>query len=169
MSFDWQKITIPTTFSYKRFEDYRGSFSKLINEQLLRQEWCKPSDLNFVVTENPLTFRGFHWQESPFEEYKIIFCLTGSIIDFSFDTKLENPKLHKFELTSDEHYGLIIPPLWGHGYLTNFPNTSVLYLTSGSYHPESEKGARWNDQKLNFPNEYKPKTISEKDGMWPNL
>ena len=48
-------------------------------------------------------------------------------------------------MTADNGLSLYIPEGCAHGFQTLADDAEVFYQMSASYHPESARGARWND------------------------
>ena len=65
---------------------------------------------------------------------------------------------------------LYVPGGCAHGYLTMEDGSEVEYPVSESYHPEAERGIRWNDPafRVEWP-EVGTLTMSEKDKAWPDF
>lgn len=136
----------PIRFSTNVYSDERGNFLPFIIEKDFPN--FKLHQFNTVITYEPYTFRGLHWQEPPYSQAKIIHCPFGKIIDFLVDIREGSPNYGKsycFFLSSYEDW-VYIPEGFAHGYLT-LPNeyeknhpTIVEYLVNNEYNKESERG-----------------------------
>jgi dTDP-4-dehydrorhamnose 3,5-epimerase len=148
--------------------DSRGSFTR-ISDSL----WGVPPVLQISVSTNllPGTLRGMHASKREMGEFKVVTCLSGSVVDFVIDLRPESSeygKKLKFEL-QENNASILIPPGCVHGFLTLEPNTEILYAMSAVYKPEMEVGFRWNDPLLAIDWPKTPEVISSKDAAHPLL
>jgi dTDP-4-dehydrorhamnose 3,5-epimerase len=157
--------------SNRVFIDHRGVFSPL-SLNTLDKNWIQ-SNISF----NPkrATFRGLHFQLGEFAQSKLIKVITGKIIDFIIDIRLDSDNYmnqYEFEIIPGED--LYVPRGFAHGFLTLEPNTIVQYLVDNVYNPEAEGSIFWREvpgivkivEEL-MPN--KPLNISEKDYFTKNF
>ena len=154
-----------------KLEDERGFFARVFCKEEFENANLNSNVLQANISYNKVagTLRGMHYQQSPYQETKFIRCIRGSIYDVVIDLrKTSDTYLQTFgiELNSDNRKALFIPKDFAHGFITLQQNTEVLYLSSQSYVPNSEKGIRWNDPKfsINWPVDLS--VISEKDANW---
>ncbi|NLD50137.1 MAG: dTDP-4-dehydrorhamnose 3,5-epimerase [Clostridiaceae bacterium] len=148
--------------------DERGFFART---------WCKEEFMKHGLNPNLVqcnlsyniksgTLRGMHYQAAPYEEAKLVSCVSGSIYDVIIDLRETSPTFgqwHAFELSAVNHRMLYIPEGFAHGFQTLKDNTSVFYQMSEFYHPECVRGIRWDDPAFNIEWPDKPIIISEKD------
>jgi dTDP-4-dehydrorhamnose 3,5-epimerase len=168
MSF--KEIPIPGAYEIKLspFEDERGVFTKLFAKDALEEiEFNENiSQINHSINKEKGTIRGMHFQFQPFTEIKIVKCLKGKVYDVIIDIRKDSPtflKWHAIELSAKGYNMIFIPKGCAHGFQTLEDNTELLYLHTGSYHPESQGGLKFDDPLIciNWPLE--PTTISQKD------
>ena len=124
---------IPKIYNYHNIKDKRGSFSKLLseinNKKILKNE--KIVEVNYSYNKNKGTIRGFHYQIGKFKEKKIIFCLTGKILDISINVDKKSKsynKIFKFVLDGNKNKFLVIPNNFAHGFQALKENTTLIYL-----------------------------------------
>ena len=94
------------------------------------------------------TIRGLHYQESPFQEVKVVRAVAGAIFDVAVDLRRDSPTFCQWigvELTSHNRRSLYIAPGLAHGYQTLTDDAEVFYLVSAPYSPPHQRGVRWND------------------------
>ena len=170
------KMTLEDVFVIEpdRREDDRGFFTRA---------WCRnefdasgvhfrPVQANLAFTKKRGTLRGLHYQVAPHQEIKLVRCVKGAIFDVIIDLRKES-RTHlqwlSVELTSDNGKALLVPEGFAHGYQTLRDGTEVLYQVSQFYHPESERGVRWNDPAfaIKWPKSDNP-ILSDKDKNWPD-
>ena len=162
-----EDINSPILINTKCFTDDRGEFTKLFDAEIFNTSKLRIVDINIVHTSGRYVFRGFHWQEKPNQEYKIVKCIEGSIIDVCIDIENKDLELVSFPLNASDNKSIVIPPNFAHGYLIISSRATVVYGTTAHYVPESERGIRWNDPKIEW-NLPKPTKVSSKDGSWKN-
>jgi dTDP-4-dehydrorhamnose 3,5-epimerase len=73
------------------------------------------------------------------------------------------------ELSKENRKSIHIAPGCANAFLTLEDNSLIHYYCSKSYHPDSEKGIRFDDPSFNFQWPTKPEVISEKDLSHPNF
>lgn len=159
----------------QKFEDERGMFART---------WCRKEfeahglvtnmvQSNISLSKNKGTLRGLHYQSAPYAEAKLMRCTKGAIYDVCIDLRQDSETYKQWfgvELTEKNYRMLYVPEGFAHGYEILEDNTEVFYLVSEFYHPEAEKGVRWNDPC--FQIDWPIKTdiiISDKDKCWPDF
>ncbi len=155
----------PQLVHNKAFNDHRGIFVPLSLTSHLT--WTQS---NISVNPNKFTFRGLHFQSTPFEQSKLIKVIDGNIIDFIIDLDEKRKtylKVQFFNLGAGDE--LYVPKGFAHGFLTLQKNTIVQYLVDNTYSPNHEGIINWkhfpeveNEIRKLILNENEL-TISEKD------
>jgi dTDP-4-dehydrorhamnose 3,5-epimerase len=138
-----------------------NSFSKKINGY--HSEW---KQMNHSFNSDKYTWRGFHFQNSPFQETKAIRCVQGKVLDCVLDLREHSKtylKVFQVELSQDNCKMLFIPKGFAHGYLTLEENSALVYLHDEYYMPEYESGVRFDDPKIDFTLPINPIIISDRD------
>ena len=157
-----------------RHEDARGFFARLWCRNEVGVQGLTASVAQVNVTWNPAkgTLRGLHWQESPHEEAKVVFCARGAIFDVAVDLRPSSPTYGQWvgvTLGAEEFRLFYIPEGCAHGYQTLREETVVVYQTTEPYAPDHERGVRWNDPAFNIDwPPFADLTISAKDLAWPD-
>ena len=131
-------------------QDERGFFARTFC-----QEEFKTHGLNFRVAQCNISFnekkgtlRGMHYQAEPHGEPKLVRCTMGAIYDVIVDLRRDSPTFCQwvaYELTAENRRALYIPIGVAHGFQTLEDNSEVFYMMGEFYHPESARGARWDD------------------------
>ena len=112
------------------------------------------------------TLRGMHYQLPPHSETKIVRCIRGSLWDCILDLRPNSPSFGKWfgeTLSAENRKMMYVPKGFAHGLITLESNTEAFYLVDEFYHPENERGVRWNDPKFGIRWPIEPTVISEKD------
>ncbi len=128
-------------------EDERGSFSKIFNEDLFRNLGLNNEfKENFYSTSKKDVIRGMHFQLPPHDHDKLVYVLSGSIIDVVLDLRknsLTYGSCDSFTIHGGLRDSVFIPKGCAHGFLSLQDETTVGYLTSSCYNPESDSGICW--------------------------
>ena len=158
----------------QRLEDERGffarSFCRREFEQLAMNSDVVQANVSYNVNKG--TLRGMHYQVAPAPETKLVRCTRGSIVDVIVDMRESSPTYRQHiqvELTAQNHRALFVPANFAHGFQTLEDDSEVMYLVSGFYTPECERGLRFNDPALNIQWPVPVEHISDKDRQWPLL
>jgi dTDP-4-dehydrorhamnose 3,5-epimerase len=154
--------------------DERGFFARL---------WCRDEfaarglTADFVQCNDSFsarrgTLRGLHYQTAPYQEVKLVRCVRGAIFDVLVDLRPASPTFARWfgtELSAENRTMLYVPEGCAHGYLTLEEASEIVYPVSRLYHPEAERGVRWNDPRfaIEWP-DAGSLTISAKDEQWPD-
>jgi dTDP-4-dehydrorhamnose 3,5-epimerase len=156
--------------------DERGWFMRFFDSELFKKniqdfdsDW---KQMNHSYNALKYTWRGFHYQEMPYQETKIVRCVRGAVLDCVLDLReSSNTYLKSFqlELSSANKKMLYIPKGLAHGYLTLENDVELLYLHDEFYNPEFERGVRFDDIKITFELPLNPVVISERDKNHANL
>lgn len=121
-------------------EDARGSFSEIWSTDRLESDnLFIPYQSNFSRSGRGV-FRGFHLQEPPHSQKKLVSVLSGRVMDFFIDLDPKSPTLGEMgyiEL-SEERDSLLIPESMAHGFLSLEEDTMLCYQVDTPYWPDSE-------------------------------
>lgn len=112
------------------------------------------------------TLRGLHYQAPPHAEDKLVRCTRGSIYDVIVDLRRRQPTFKRWwcaELSSDNRKMVYIPKGLAHGFLTLEDDCEVTYQMSTPYHPESARGARYDDPAFAVDWPFAPAVIGDRD------
>lgn len=158
-------------FETKKFNDPRGSFVKIYQREWLEQSIGDNSiEECFISSSNKNVIRGMHFQTPPFDHHKIVFVLSGKILDVIIDLRKKSKTYGKYfsiELTGESGRALFIPKGMGHGFLSRENNSTVGYLTTKSYRPENDRGILWSSFGMEWGTKYP--SISDRDKGFPSL
>jgi len=156
----------------EKSEDERGFFSRLFC-----QEEFGAHALHFNLSQWSCSFnykrgtlRGMHFQASPYEEIKIVYCTQGAIFDVIIDLRRESSTYKRWfgtELTALNRTLLYVPAGFAHGFQTLQDHSEVLYQISHPYHPGAARGILWNDPAFQISWPLWVEIISLKDQNYP--
>ena len=154
--------------------DGRGFFAR---------SWCRKefekNGLNTDLAQCNLSFnhrkgtvRGMHFQLAPYREVKLVRCIRGAIYDVIIDLRKDSVTFKSWigvELSADNRTMLYVPEGFAHGYQTLVDNSEVFYQTTQFYHPDAERGCRWNDPAFGIQWPLEVTQISHKDTNYPDI
>ena len=142
------------------FEDERGFFYESYNQQKFNDAIGKV--ISFVQDNHSKSskgvLRGLHYQESPFEQGKLVRVVTGQVFDVAVDIRTDSPTYGQWVsqiLSADNRKQLWIPEGFAHGFLTLSDYAELLYKTTNFYNQASEKTISFDSNLFNI--------------KWPNL
>ena len=133
------------------FKDDRGFFYESYNKNNL--------DINIVFVQDNESksykgvIRGLHFQAPPFEQTKLVRCVSGNILDVAVDLRTNSKTYGKFfsiELSSENNKQLFVPKGFAHGFQVLSETAIVNYKVDNFYNPKSDSGIIWNDKDLSI-------------------
>jgi len=157
----------------ERLEDHRGFYARGLCQREFANEGLVLNlvQSNISFTHKKGTLRGMHYQVAPHQEVKIVRCTRGAIFDVIIDMRPESSTYLKWfgvELNEENRKTLYIPGGFAQGFETLRDNTEVSYGVNEYYHPECEKGLRYNDPAFGIEWPFEPEVITDKDKSWPD-
>ncbi len=160
----------------KIYKDSRGCFFESFNKQKL--EDILKAEINFVQDNHSVSkkgvLRGLHYQTGEMAQAKIVRVVSGSVQDVIVDIRPESRTYGQhlsMELNAQDRNMIFLPGGMAHGFLAIEDNTEFLYKCDNYYHPDSERGIRYDDPSIGIswqlPSE--DLILSEKDRSLPYL
>jgi dTDP-4-dehydrorhamnose 3,5-epimerase len=153
--------------------DERGFFARAWCQDELAQHGLESRLSQFNMSGNVRrgTLRGMHYQVAPYEEVKILRCVSGAVWDAVVDLREGSPTHGRWighELTAENRRAVYVPAGFAHGYQALTDGAEVLYSASEPYRPGAERGLRWDDPAFGIKWPVTPPILSEKDAAWPD-
>ena len=155
-------IIEPQIFSYDRGIFYE-SFNKKVFNEFFKINFIQDNESKSVKG----VVRGLHFQKPPFEQTKLVRCVSGNILDVTVDLRKNSKtfgKFFKIELSGNNNKQLLIPKGFAHGFQVLSDEAIVNYKVDQYYNQEYDSGIIWNDINLqiNWNRDNKP-ILSNKD------
>jgi dTDP-4-dehydrorhamnose 3,5-epimerase len=157
----------------QHFSDQRGWFMELIKSSAYQAEGVPAhfaqSNVSFSKAN---VLRGLHYQLPPHEQGKLVTVLSGIVWDVAVDLRTDSPTHGAwvaYELSSENHWLLYIPPGFAHGFVALAEDTVVHYSCTKEYDKASERGVRGDDPDLAIPWPVEDPIVSDKDAALPFL
>lgn len=159
---------------FEKNGDPRGFFARAYDAQEFKKLHLKDRFVQANVSRSRErgTLRGLHYQTSPHAEAKLIRCTKGALYDVALDLRPDSPTYKQWfsiELTAANYKQLYVPEGFAHGFITLEDDTETFYQVSEYYHPEAEKGVRYDDPTFEIKWPISVEVISDKDKTWPNF
>jgi dTDP-4-dehydrorhamnose 3,5-epimerase len=172
MIFSATKITGAFLIRPEPIEDERGFFARTYDVDELRAHGIDPLIRQRSVSFNRRrgTLRGLHFQASPHEENKLVWCSRGAVHDVIVDLRPASPSYRQWvavRLDADGLETLFVPQGCAHGFITLEDDTSVRYDISATYAPASARGLRFDDPAFRIEWPFAPVVISPRDLAFP--
>ncbi len=158
----------------EKLEDSRGFFARTWCQRefethgiAFRQVQC-----NVSYNKEKGILRGMHFQSSPHEEAKLIWCIKGAIFDVIIDLRPGSPTFSQHitaVLTAENRRMIYVPEGFAHGFQTLRDDTEIFYQMSERYAPEYAKGVRWNDPAFGIQWPVDERLISDRDQSYSDF
>lgn len=152
------------------FTDHRGLFVKTFHDDTMHSLGV---DFNvheeFYSVSHKNVLRGMHFQLEPHAHSKIVYCLSGAVMDVLLDLRsgLHFGQAKNTILSGNNKRILFIPPGIAHGFLSLEDNSMMMYKTNIHHVPSADCGIRWDsfgfDWKILNP------ILSDRDKTHPTL
>jgi dTDP-4-dehydrorhamnose 3,5-epimerase len=147
------------------FKDNRGIFIKTFRADQFRElgiSFEPREEFYSISAKNVL--RGMHFQTPPAAHAKLVYCLSGRVLDVALDMRRSSPAFgNSFGVVLDDKTRdvLFIPVGFAHGFLALEDNSLMVYKTDAVHAPKLDAGIAWDsfgfDWKISAP------IISERD------
>lgn len=152
-------ITPPTIF-----EDFRGNYVELYNQQLYRQAGLdQPFVQDDISTSSRHVLRGIHGDQ---ETWKLVSCLYGKFYLVVVNWDPASPQYRQWEgftLTGHNPCQVLIPPRFGNGHVVLSREAIFHYKQTSYYNRAGQFTIMWNDPDLNIWWPVKNPILSRRD------
>ena len=155
------------------FRDERGFFIEVWHKQRYAEAGL---DYDFVQDNHSRSakkvLRGLHYQDMTAPMGKLVRCTEGAVLDVAVDLRVGAPTFGQWvgvELTADNMRQIMVPPGYGHAFLTLSEFAEVHYKCTGLYTPSSEGGVRWDDPDVAVDWPFRDPILSARDQQSPSL
>ncbi len=158
-----------------RFGDHRGFFSESWNKARLVAAGLDLPEFvqdNHSLSTQAGTLRGLHFQSSPHAQGKLIRCGRGRLFDVAVDVRRGSPTYGHWtgtELSFENGRQLWVPAGFLHGFMTQEPETEIIYKCTDYYAPECDGAVAWDSCGIDWPLGGLDPILSSKDEAAPAL
>ncbi|MBW4330264.1 dTDP-4-dehydrorhamnose 3,5-epimerase [Stakelama sp. CBK3Z-3] len=151
--------------------DRRGSFIKTFHtprfEELgLRTDWRE----EYFSASAKGVVRGMHFQLPPVDHAKMVFCLTGEVLDVVVDLRRGSPAFGTalgFTLSAENGRGLYLPTGCAHGFVSKAEDSGMYYKVTSVHAPEQDAGIAWDSIAFDWP--VSDPELSDRDRRHPRF
>lgn len=168
------ELEIPGCFEIfpRKMEDKRGIFIKTYHEDTFLNHGLKKIDFveEYCSKSYQNVLRGLHFQTPPHDHVKMVYCVSGNILDVIVDLRIGSPtygEFRIFDLSGENAKILVLDKGIAHGFYTHSKEAIVVYKVSSMYSQNHDKGIFWDS--LNIPWPTKEPILSERDGSFPSF
>ena len=95
--------------------------------------------------------RGLHFQNPPYNQAKLVRCISGSVMDVVLDIRLGSPTYGKhlsIELSGENKRQLFVPKGFAHGFVVLSESATFAYKVDNKFEPNFDSGLSWDDSDL---------------------
>ena len=174
--FDFHATPLSGLYIVNRYliEDVRGFFSRFFCAKEFHRIGFDHSisQMNHTKTEHKGTVRGFHYQNVPYAEIKIVSCIKGRVLYVAIDIRQNSPTFLKWfavELSEKNNKSLYIPAGFAHGFQTLEDDCELLYMHSEFYNSDSEGALNILDPAISMEWPLNISQISKRDASSPMI
>jgi len=154
------------------FSDDRGYFMETFHVAKYRSQGLDTAFVQDNHSRSTLNvLRGLHYQLRKSQD-KLVMATQGAIFDVAVDIRRGSPTFGAWvgEVLSDEnHYQLLIPRGFAHGFCALTPTADILYKCSDYFDPTDDRGIVWSDPAIGIRWPVHAPILSTKDQRLPNL
>jgi len=153
------------------FVDERGKFKKILSKDdfdALSLE-SNFAELYYSISKKNV-IRGMHFQTPPMDHIKMVYVISGKILDVCLDLRRESMTFGKYfscVLSGDDDKYLYIPKGIAHGFAALEDNSIVHYAQTTGYSKAHDFGIRYDSFGFNWNIE--SPIISDRDKSFPRL
>lgn len=150
------------------FADFRGDLLKLYRREIFQDILPNIEEMYLSRSEKGAV-RGMHYQLGGKAQDKVVYCISGHILDVSIDLRPHGNLgyVHVEEMVGGGKSALMIPGGFAHGVIALEDDTTFLSMTPQPYSPGDERGIRWDSLGVNFG--IASAKVTAKDLAWPSL
>lgn len=108
----------------------------------------------YYTVSNQGVLRGLHFQTPPHDHAKVVYCLSGAVMDVVVDLRGGSPTYGShamFDLSSRRANIIYIPSGLAHGFYVTEGPAILQYKVTSTYAPEHDKGILWSSVPVPWP------------------
>ncbi len=152
-------------------EDRRGRFVKtFIREEFEKNKLRTDFEEEYYSCSVKGVIRGLHFQLPPEETAKLVYCVSGEVLDAIVDLRVGSPTYNcnlTFDLTEVNAKILYLPAGIAHGFQAVSEKAILMYKVTARYSPAHDSGILWNSAGVPWIAENP--IISDRDMALPSL
>ena len=167
------KTIIPGCFEIQPdvLKDERGTFVKTFHQDIFDKHGLVTDFAEeYYSYSNKGVLRGFHFQLPPYDHVKMVYCVSGTIMDAIIDLRKGSPthgQYAVFELSGEKANALYLEKGIAHAFYVMSDFAIVMYKVTTVYAPEHDAGILWNSAGVPWPDDMP--VLSGRDKSFPPL
>lgn len=151
--------------------DIRGGFVKTVHRSQfdnlgLRWDFVE----QYYSSSHKRVLRGMHYQASPMQHAKLIYCVQGRVLDVALDLRFASATFRQYftiELSADLGNMVYLAPGFAHGFYVFSESATLVYNVTSEFSAEHDLGLRWNSFGFCWPDSNP--IVSVRDANLPEL
>jgi dTDP-4-dehydrorhamnose 3,5-epimerase len=152
-------------------KDSRGSFVKTFRKDVFAKHGLVTefSEEYYSISRKGV-LRGMHFQTPPHDHFKVVYCLSGLVLDAIVDLRVGSPAYRQSEtlaLSAELGNMLYIAPGIAHGFYTLSDEAILQYKVTTAYAPKHDGGIKWDSAGIAWPDA--SPILSVRDHGFPGL
>jgi dTDP-4-dehydrorhamnose 3,5-epimerase len=151
--------------------DDRGRFVKVLDADAFRRAGLATTFAEqYYTVSGGNVLRGMHLQLPPFGHDKLVYCVTGRVLDAVLDLRVGSPTYGRhetFELSAGVPRMLYIREGIAHGFCVLEAPATMVYNVTSSHQASHDSGVRWDSAGIDWP--LARPLISVRDAGLPEL
>ena len=173
MKLDVIETAIPGCYELQPsvLRDSRGAFVKTYHADAFREVGlCTAWAEQYHTTSAPGVLRGLHFQLPPHDHAKLVYCISGRVLDVAVDLRVGSPSYGQcvtLELSAERGNMIYLPTGLAHGFCTHEEPATLVYNVTSVYQPDSDAGIRWDSANIPWP--LTNPLLSERDQSFSTL
>jgi dTDP-4-dehydrorhamnose 3,5-epimerase len=145
--------------------DIRGRFVKVFHAPTFSERGLRIDFVEqYYSVSSRRVLRGLHFQTPPHDHAKLVYCVSGSVMDVVVDLRRGSPTFGhhaSVTLSAEAANALYIPVGLAHGFYTLSEAATMIYGQTSLYAPDHDTGVLWNSAGIEWPDE--APLLSERD------
>lgn len=173
MKFETTEIPGVLVVAPEFHDDPRGVFMRIHSREEFARGGLNASPEQTSLSYNRMrgTVRGLHYQLAPYNEAKLVVCISGSVFDAVVDLRKSSSTFGRaigIRLAVGRSNSIYVPEGCAHGFQTLEDDTTLLYMISAPYNEAAARGVRWDDPALGLAWPIREKvSLSDRDRALP--
>jgi dTDP-4-dehydrorhamnose 3,5-epimerase len=137
------------------YHDERGRLVKIFNSSTFDKFGIESNFVeSFYTVSGSRVLRGMHFQLPPSDHAKLVYCISGAVMDVGVDLRKNSPTFGNyasFEINNKLSNAVYLPRGVAHGFYVREAPAIVVYAVTSHYDPERDSGISWNSFGMTWP------------------
>lgn len=149
----------------KKKQDDRGYFVKIFHVGFFEEHgFATYFKEQYFSMSKKGTLRGMHFQTPPLDHDKLVYCISGRVMDVVVDLRKSSSTYGmaiKIDLSESRSNAIYIPRGMAHGFYVLSPQAVLVYNVTTTYSQDHDRGIHWKSIQIDWP-DLNP-VVSERD------